>query len=111
MKWKSIATAVVLAFVGACQTPSPPVDKPLPSPTRLATIAAAASDGTVVVLADRSTWIIEPDHRKVVQKWRSTDLVEAISRPANSEVEFPCVLTNQETGSQVRAKQSDDFDG
>lgn len=71
----------------------------------------AAPDGTVLVLADRSTWAIDPEHRELASKWRPADLIEAVRRSRSTGENYPDILTNQETGSSIRARQSSDFEG
>jgi photosystem II stability/assembly factor-like uncharacterized protein len=105
------AIVSLLLSMAACQSPAPKTEVEKPAPTRLASIAVAAPDGAVIVLADRSTWIVEPDDRMVAQRWRTADLVEAMSHAGNSAAEFPAILTNQESGSAIHAKQSADFGG
>ena len=109
MNWKSFLTALIVLSISACHSPGPSVKKAMPAPTRLATIAVAEPDGAVIILVDRSTWIIEPDDRDTARQWKKADLVEAISRASSSDVEFPDVLTNQETGSSIHARQSTNF--
>ena len=65
----------------------------------------------MIVLADRSTWVVDPEDRAAAVKWRTADLVEAVSRPADSDIEFPAILTNQESGARIHARQSTDFKG
>lgn len=98
----------------ACQSPSldhGAKNADLPAPMRLASIAVAAPDGTVIVLADRSTWVVDPEDRITAIKWRIADLVEAANRPTDSGIEFPAILTNQESGARIHARQSTDFEG
>ncbi|MDA0812634.1 MAG: hypothetical protein O3C21_09635 [Verrucomicrobia bacterium] len=105
------AASVMMALV-ACQSPSAEVkNAALPAPTRLASIAVAAPDGTVIVLADRSTWVVDPEDRITAIKWRTADLVEAVDRPAAPGIEFPAILTNQESGTRIHASKSTDFEG
>ncbi|MCB1100288.1 MAG: hypothetical protein KDN22_32280 [Verrucomicrobiae bacterium] len=101
----------LLLSITGCQSPAPKTEVETPAPTRLASIAVAAPDGAVIVLVDRSTWIVAPDDRIVAQRWRTADLVEATSNAGNSAAEFPAVLTNQESGSAIHAKQGADFEG
>jgi uncharacterized membrane-anchored protein len=109
--FRTSMAAVLFLFSGCQSSRQTPADDAKSPPARLASIAMSAADGTVIVLADRSTWIIDPEHRSVAQKWRSADLVEAISRSQSIGIDYPDILTNQESGSSLRAKQSKDFEG
>ena len=117
MTLQNIAMTSILVAAGGCAHQPKKDATPLPPPTRLASIATVAPDATVIVLSDRSTWIIAPDSRAVAGQWQREDLVEAVSDrggrasgPDNSE-EFPALLTNQETGGSVHARQGADFNG
>ena len=115
-KWAA-ATGLLLLLGSGCAHP-PPLPQPLAvaSSSRLANIASTTADGTVIVLADRSTWIVRPDDRSKARQWRVADLVEVRAAPESAGAEgtphaYAGILTNQETGGSIRVRKGADFSG
>lgn len=108
---------LVVAGVGCGHSSRRPgtAEPPLPS-SRLANIASKTADGTVIVLADRSTWIVRADDRDVARQWRVPDLVEARAgsdqaAATGASRAFPEILANRETGDSIRVRRDKDFGG
>jgi hypothetical protein len=91
----------------ACESTSSQKAKPLPDPVPLANIVAITDDGGVVVLADRSTWLVHPEQWNRTIGWQLMDLVEA--RRKGKGIEYDTVLSNRVEGTSVSARRAEDF--
>lgn len=68
------------------------------------TISINIQGGQMLQLSDDSIWLINPDDVSTSSSWLSP---VPITISASNDSEFPCLLTNTQTNSAVKAKKTD----